>query len=161
MKTILPNRYSNPNPRSRRRFSLLPPGSSLLTRRSSLLLAIAAIAMILSTFAGLARADDASDALKKRLADRYPALRAAKDAGKVGETFDGFVAAVDPKYLDDPGTKKLIDDENADRKQAYQIIADQTKTSPDVVGQRAGVHNFADAHPGDYLRDKDGKWTRK
>jgi len=132
-----------------------------VTRQTSLILAIAAIALVLAAFTSFARADDASDALKKRLADRYPALRAAKDAGKVGETFDGLIAAVDPKYLDDAAIKKLIDDENTDRKQVYKTIADQTNTTPDVVAQRAGVRNFAAAKPGDYLKDKDGKWTKK
>ena len=121
--------------------------------------ALAAILML--AFCGRTFADAKEDALKKRAEERYPRLRAAKDAGKVGETFAGFIEAVDPKYLSDKDLKKMVDDENADRRELYQLIADQGKSTPDVVAKEAGKRNFANAKKGDYLKGPDGSWQRK
>jgi uncharacterized protein YdbL (DUF1318 family) len=128
--------------------------------RNLVLLLIAAAGIFLWGFVNTARGDAAQDALKQRLAERHPQIRAAEDAGKIGETYDGLVEAVDPGSAD-AGLQKLVADEDADRKQVYIIIAQQTQTTPDVVAEREGARNFAAAHPGDYLKGKDGKWTRK
>jgi uncharacterized protein YdbL (DUF1318 family) len=106
-------------------------------------------------------ADDAETALHQRAEDRYPKLKAAEEQGKLGESFTGFVEAVDPKYLDDADLNKLMQEENADRAQLYQIIATQTQSTADEVAQRAAVRNFAHAEKGEYLKTQDKGWQQK
>jgi len=99
--------------------------------------------------------------LKERFKQRYPKLLKAKDAGKIGETFQGYVEAVKPEYLQDADLKKLLDDENADRKTLYKAIADKEGVPPEKVAERNAVRNFKRAKPGHYLKNKDGKWVKK
>jgi hypothetical protein len=122
---------------------------------------LALAAIVLLSLCGRTFADAKEDALKKRTEERYPRLRSAKDAAKVGETSAGLIEAVDPKFLGDADLKKLVDEENADRKEVYQLIADQGKTSADVVAKEAAKRNFTNARKGDYLKGTDGKWTQK
>jgi uncharacterized protein YdbL (DUF1318 family) len=125
------------------------------------IVAVGLATIILLVVCARSFADAKEDALKKRSEDRYPKLRAAKDAGKIGETFGGLIEAVDSKYLDDKELKKLVDDENGDRKELYQLLADQGKTPSDVVAKEAGKRNFANAKKGDYLKGAEGAWKRK
>jgi uncharacterized protein YdbL (DUF1318 family) len=127
----------------------------------TMILAALLAPLALATLSPRAQADSTEDALKQKFEARYPALRAAKDHGQIGETSAGFVEPVDPKYLSDPALKKLIDDENADRAELYKTIAAEAQTTPDVVAQRAGVHNFEEAEHGDYLKSADGTWNQK
>lgn len=117
--------------------------------------------MALSVVGARCLADDSEQALRQRSQERYPQLRAAKDQGKIGETYEGMIEAVDAKYLDDAALKKLVDDENADRVQLYQLIAQQTQTTSEQVAGRAAERNFKNAHKGDYLKYKENGWQRK
>lgn len=99
--------------------------------------------------------------LKERFKERYPKLLKAKDAGKIGETFQGYVEAVKPGYVQDAALKKLLADENADRKTLYKAIAAKEGVAPEKVAERNAVRNFKKAKPGHYLRNKDGKWVKK
>ena len=99
--------------------------------------------------------------LKERFKQRYPKLLKAKNAGKIGETFQGYVEAVKPEYLQDADLKKLLDDENADRKTLYKAIADKEGVPPEKVAERNAVRNFKRAKPGHYLKNKDGEWVKK
>ena len=114
---------------------------------------IAVAALFLS--AGVLRADTSTDSLKASFAKRLPALQSAKRSGKIGETATGFVAAVNG----DGGS--IVDEENADRKTLYGLIAKSENISVDQVGGRAAVRNFAKAAPGEWIQGKDGKWTQK
>jgi len=68
---------------------------------------------------------------------------------------------VDPKYLDDSKLSSLIDDENTDRRELYQIIAAEENTSPEKVADRMARRNYEKARPGEYLKTADGRWKRK
>src|SRR5688572_1623555 len=83
------------------------------------------------------RAADAPDeaALQKRLKERYPKIQQLKSQGVIGETDAGYVDFVDKK---DSKSASLVDDENADRKAAYKLIADKEGITVDVVAKRAG-----------------------
>ena len=99
--------------------------------------------------------------LKERFKERYPKLLKAKDAGKIGETFSGYVEAVKPEYLQDAALKKLLEEENADRKTLYRAIARKEGVAPEKVAERHAVRNFKKAKPGHWLKNKDGKWVKK
>ena len=126
-----------------------------MNRRS--LFALATVALFA---AATAQAVDFAK-LKERFKERYPKLLKAKDAGKIGETFHGYVEAVKPEYLRDADLKKLLEEENADRKTLYKAIADKEGVPPEKVAERNAVRNFKRAKPGHYLKNKDGKWVKK
>ena len=73
----------------------------------------------------------------------------------------GVVEAVDPKYAEEEKIKKLIDEENADRRELYKLIAEKEKTTEDKVAERNAARNFQKARSGEYLKGRDGKWKRK
>ena len=122
--------------------------------------------LLVSTLALLFAATTAAQAasmaeLKKRFKERYPKLLKAKTEGKAGETFKGYVEAVKEEYLKDEALKKLLDDENADRKTLYGAIAKKENTTPEKVAERNAVRKFKRAKKGEYLKNKDGKWEQK
>jgi len=99
------------------------------------------------------------DELRQRAEKRYPELQSLKAAGIIGETSEGFVEIVDGK--DAPAeARKLVDEENADRRQLYAILARESSTTPDRVAAQAARRNFERADAGEYLKEN-GKWRRK
>ena len=145
-----------------------------ITRRLFLLMTIvAAIAPLSSTIAraaeksdgkGDSKTDPKNDArkaeLQERFKQRFPQIREAKKAGTIGETSDGYLDFVE-KSKADKDVRKLVDEENADRKELYTLIAKESGAPVDTVAQRAAKRNFERAHSGDYLKGEDGKWTKK
>ena len=134
------------------------------TRRSVLSAGVVALAMgaLLSTnllVPAVVRADR-GDELRQRFKNRYPQVKAAKQAGKIGETSAGLLEGVPGKSLDD-ATRKLADEENADRQELYKLIADREKTTAQKVAERNAARNFEKAGAGEYLKGADGKWTQK
>jgi uncharacterized protein YdbL (DUF1318 family) len=89
---------------------------------------------------------------------RYAQILELKGKGNVGETYDGYVAV---REGDDEKTSKLVDEENADRKTIYEKIAKDTSVTVKDVAERAAKRNFDKAKGGEYLKGKDGKWTKK
>ena len=126
-----------------------------MTRRS-FVVALLGLALLPCLALGASREEE----LKKRLADRFPKIAALKTAGTVGETHEGYVALVDEKSKD-KDAKELVEKENEDRKEAYQLIADKDKTTLEIVAERAGKRAFEKAKAGEYLKGADGKWKKK
>jgi uncharacterized protein len=115
---------------------------------------------LLAAVPGSARADRESD-LQERFKKRLPELREAKAGGKVGETREGVVDFVDAKFREDKKVATLVDEENADRRELYKLIAEKEKTTEAKVAERAAARNYEKARSGEYLKDKDGQWKRK
>jgi uncharacterized protein len=132
-----------------------------MNRRAMIALALSGLFVLLLGAPPARAADDDKAALKKRFEERYPKLVELKKAGKIGETTQGVVEAVKKEYLDDSKVKNLLSDENADRQKLYKLIAKDTGATPDSVATRAAQRNFEKAKAGEYLKDKDGKWTQK
>ncbi len=114
----------------------------------------------LTLFSGAARAASKAE-LQARFEQRYPQILEYKTAGKIGETTEGVLEAVESKYMDDAKLAKLVDEENADRHELYQIIAKDENTTPEKVATRLAKRNYEKARPGEYLKTADGKWKRK
>jgi uncharacterized protein YdbL (DUF1318 family) len=110
------------------------------------------------TSASLAVQDDSMQKLQERFKQRFEQIRELKSAGKIGETFDGNVAWVKGE---DSSAAKLVEQENADRRELYQLIAAKEKTSPDLVARRNAQRNFEKAAKGEYLKGQDGQWKQK
>ena len=106
---------------------------------------------------GNAQAFAGAQEIKARMKARLPTILQMKQQGIIGENNQGFLA-----YL---GThtpnQDLVAAENKDRLAVYTIIARQTGTTPEIVGQRRAIQIAQTADTGDWLQDTDGKWYQK
>jgi uncharacterized protein YdbL (DUF1318 family) len=126
----------------------------------SILMTLLAVLIVLATPFSPATAQT-KEQLQAKFEKRYPQLLSYKQQGRVGENMEGYVEAVKKEYLDDKTLSKLIDDENADRKQLYGLIAADEKTTPDKVAVAAAKRNYEKAKSGEYLKGNDGQWHKK
>jgi uncharacterized protein YdbL (DUF1318 family) len=132
---------------------------STFNRRSFMFLGLAAFLACLPA-AGAFAADREAE-LQERFKRRYDEVRDAKAAGKIGETREGVLDAVEAKYLEDKALRALVDEENADRRELYKLIAEKEQTTEAKVAERAAARNYQKARSGEYLKDRDGTWKRK
>jgi uncharacterized protein YdbL (DUF1318 family) len=114
----------------------------------------------LGAMAAVACAETKED-IVDRMAQRLDAIKKHKAAGKIGETFEGLVDAVKAQYLDEKDLKKLVDDENADRKKFYALGAQKLGVTPESFALSAGKRNFGVAKPSEWLKPKGGTWVQK
>lgn len=84
-------------------------------------------------------------------------LQSAKQQGLVGETPDGYLAAVKSASAE---TSALIQSVNAERKQKYQEIAARNKITLRDVEQLAGKKAIEKTKAGDYIK-LGGAWRKK
>ncbi len=103
--------------------------------------------------------------LRKRFEARFAQINDLKDKAMIGETFDGYVAALDGRLLS-RDLKRLMDEENADRKTLYGLIATRVDEGertipPRVVAERNARRNFSNADPKHYLRISEHRWILK
>ncbi|CAN5451694.1 hypothetical protein BH09PLA1_BH09PLA1_36650 [soil metagenome] len=118
------------------------------------------VLMIVAIFASgtLALGAPTKKELQARAEKRYPQIMQYKADGKLGETSEGFIEAVKDT---DGAMTSLIDEENADRRALYQLIADDDKkVTVEIVARRAAERNFQRAKKGEYLKDH-GTWRQK
>ncbi|HBM16590.1 MAG TPA: DUF1318 domain-containing protein [Lentisphaeria bacterium] len=97
-----------------------------------------------------------SDDIKDRMSQRLSQLIALKDKGIIGEDQNGYLAFV--------GSSKegqaIVDAENADRKTVYQMIAEKTGTTLQIVGKQRAIQLAQNETTGHYIQ-KNGKWVKK
>jgi uncharacterized protein YdbL (DUF1318 family) len=108
----------------------------------------------------------AKQELKEKFKKRLPEINKLKDSGEIGETWEGYLEAVDKSFEDDKDLRKLVDDENSDRRKLYKLISEETaegdkKLSPEQVGRRNAIRNLKRARGDDYLKIKEGRWIQK
>jgi len=117
----------------------------------------------LACLALLATSLVAMGATKAELQERFKARRAqiqqAKSAGHIGEVVTGYLEAVKTSAPAD--AKNLLNAENADRKELYELFAKEENLAPEQVAQRAARLNFERAKPGEWLKGADGVWKQK
>ena len=65
------------------------------------------------------------------------------------------------EYLEDEDLKELVEDENRDRRELYEIIAEEKDQDADVVAELAARQNFKRARAGEYLKTANGEWRKK
>jgi uncharacterized protein YdbL (DUF1318 family) len=128
--------------------------------RSSAVLSAVLCAAVLGAMSAAACADT-RDEIIDRMAKRLPQLKKHKAGGKIGETFNGLVEAVKAEYLKEENLRKLVADENADRKAFYALTAEKFETTPEIVARSAGIRNFKAAESEHWLKLKDGTWVQK
>lgn len=117
---------------------------------------IAGLLLVLN--ANVSMAASSMKELQERFKQRLGDIRQLKDQGTIGETFKGYI-----EFVEEPldSAAELVKAENADRRELYQLIADQESTTPEKVAARNAKRNFEKAKPGDYLKHEDGQWRRK
>lgn len=86
-------------------------------------------------------------------------LDAAKAQGWIGERRDGYVGLVDPSAPAE--ARALVDRVNAERRQAYENVAQQNEVPRNQVEALAGQKLIARAAPGSFVMDAAGRWIRK
>ncbi|EIO7469175.1 YdbL family protein [Salmonella enterica subsp. enterica] len=84
-------------------------------------------------------------------------LDEARTQGRVGETLNGYLAAL----KNDAETQKLVLDINQARRASYQQLADSNHLPVDEVAKMAGQKLVERARPGEYVQGINGKWMRK
>ena len=92
---------------------------------------------------------------------RADTLQKYKTAGTIGEVYDGTVDVVSSSA--DADAKTVVKEENADRKELFEIIAKEQGSGAKAasVGEAWGKKAASAAKKGEYLKDKDGNWTKK
>jgi uncharacterized protein YdbL (DUF1318 family) len=110
--------------------------------------------------AASAAATDRKAELQERFKSRLEALDKARKAGAVGECFDGRLAAVNDQALE-AALQKLVEEENTDRQALYRLIAEEEKTTPDLVARRDAARRARLAGSGEWLKPENGPWQRK
>lgn len=98
-----------------------------------------------------------SDALKALFRERLPVLNELKDQGVIGENNRGFVEFLGKSQQGED----IVSAENADRKQLYAAIADNTGTTAELVGQRRALQITTQEPSGRMLQDEKGQWYKK
>jgi len=133
-------------------------------RKFSIASAVLGVMLVMMMAASAQAADTKAD-LKVKFEQRYPQLYQAKKAGKVGENWQGFVEVVEAKFAGDAKIADLIEQENADRKKLYALIAEEQskdrKVSPAQVAERNARRNFSEAKDHEFLRTKDNVWMQR
>ena len=123
-----------------------------------LALSIAAFTLAFAVPQALSAADDAAT-IKKNMAERKPKIETLKKAGTVGENKDGYLEAMKDAKLED-ADKKLLEDENKDRKVVYAAIAKKEGSTVDKVGELRAKQIRSKANEGDFIQGEDGKWIK-
>ena len=81
-------------------------------------------------------------------------LHAARDAGLVGETLDGYVAAL----KETPDVQALVDEVNEKRRQEYARISAANGQPVAIVARLAAEQIINRLDTGAYYQDADGEW---
>jgi uncharacterized protein YdbL (DUF1318 family) len=105
----------------------------------------------------ITNAHASSKAIKQRMIDRLPVIKALKDKGLIGENNTGYLEFVGKKRE----KANVIEAENKDRELVYRAIAKQQGTTVEVVGKHRAVQISQKAQPGEWLQDAAGKWYQK
>ena len=123
-----------------------------------LALSVAAFALAFAVPQALSAADDAAT-IKKNMAERKPKIEALKKAGSIGENKLGILEVMKDAKLED-ADKKLVDDENKDRRTVYSAIAKKEGSTVDRVGELRAKTIHANAKEGEYIQGEDDKWVK-
>ena len=97
---------------------------------------------------------DVSDRMKARLSD----VVAAKDAGTVGEGVDGYLHL---RASSNSTAQKLVEAENADRKELFQKLSAKTGGDVSAVARQFSQSIASKAKSGHWFKKSSGTWVQK
>ncbi|EFO1270682.1 DUF1318 domain-containing protein [Escherichia albertii] len=84
-------------------------------------------------------------------------LNEARSQGRVGETLNGYLVALQT----DAETQELVKDINEARNRSYQQLAKQNNLSTEDIAKLVGQKLVERAKPGEFVQGINGKWLRK
>jgi len=90
---------------------------------------------------------------------RADALDDGRAQGAIGERFDGFAAIRDPSAP--TGTRQLVEDINAKRRQLYKQVSTREGTTIEAVGRIYARKITGNVPPGTWILLENGQWVRK
>ncbi len=126
------------------------------TANWTLLFILATISIGLAPQSALAQNDEES--IKQRLLERVESVDALKLSGAVGENNKGFL---EQRAMLNPEQTKTMNEENADRKALYTILANRLGLSVTVVGQGRAESIRNKSAPGVWIQQPNGQWTKE
>lgn len=98
------------------------------------------------------------DAVRARMNERLPQVVAILRTGSAGEASTGMLA---PRGALAEEQARIVQAENADRTQLYQLIGTREGLDPAAVG-RAQARRIAQiVAAGTWIQDEEGEWKRK
>jgi uncharacterized protein len=110
------------------------------------------------TLSSLNAAAQTGTEIRDRMAARLPAIDQLKSEQLVGENNQAYLTVLAP--LDEAKTN-LIQEENADRRVVYSMLARQAGAPIEVVQQRRAEQLREIAKPGTRVQLPNGDWTTK
>ena len=93
-----------------------------------------------------------------RMKERLPSLVQAKDQGVVGEGTDGFAYV---REDDSEKIKKMVADENEDRKILFKVMSSKTGGSVDEVANKFSKALIQKSKKGHWFRKSSGEWMQR
>ena len=106
-------------------------------------------------------------ALKESIKARFPRLIPFFDAGRIGETMDGFLKVLNEDGLslqDKAGLRTLVRDENENRKNLYGEVAKALNIDAGQIGRIQKIFSaewIEKARVGWMIQNDDGLWVKK
>ncbi len=95
--------------------------------------------------------------IQARMKARLPTITQLKAQGLIGENNRGLLEYRTEKQPQ----AQVVNQENADRMQVYQSIAQKQGANATLVGQHRAAQISQQAPKGTWLQDAKGKWYRK
>ena len=93
-----------------------------------------------------------------RMKERLPSLVQAQDQGVVGEGTDGFAYV---REGDSEKIKKMVADENEDRKILFKVMSSKTGGSVDEVANKFSKALIQKSKKGHWFRKSSGEWMQR
>ncbi len=122
----------------------------------TLAIAFSLLAIGLAPEQAAAQNDETS--IKQRLLERVASVDTLKISGAVGENNKGFLTQ---RANLNPAQTKTMNDENADRKALYTILAQRLGLSAAVVGQGRAESIRKKSAAKVWIQDPNGSWSQK
>ena len=120
----------------------------------SLLLTLSALVLLPQS----ANAQDDENAIKQRIIQRINSVDELKIKGLAGENNKGLL---EQRAMLAPAQTKVMNDENADRKALYAILAKRLGLSVSVVGQGRAESIRKKSAAKVWIQEPSGKWVQK
>lgn len=120
----------------------------------SLIVTFAALALLPQ----IANAQAEENGIKQRILQRISGVDEMKINALVGENNKGLL---EQRAMLAPAQTKLMNDENADRKALYAILAKRLGLSVSVVGQGRAESIRKKSAPKVWIQEPSGKWSQK
>lgn len=98
-------------------------------------------------------------AVVQSMKQRHPELVQAKEKGLVGEAWNGLVGLVRDDVPQQ--TRKLVREENQDRKALFKIISKETNTSVPEVAMQNRIRMYRLAKDNHFIQNQNREWVRK